>query len=195
MTRITAGRYRGRRLQTPPGDTTRPTSERVREALANALVAGGGLEGARVLDLYAGSGALGLELISRGADSLVLVEHDRLALAALRANVATLQAADVQVVGGDVRTFASSPAGRPFDFVVADPPYDVPTAELTTLFGELRSAGHLHPGADLIVERSRRSGDMIWPDPLIGVRTKKYGDTRLCYGRAPIENSTGNAQA
>ena len=190
MTRITAGRYRGRRLQTPPGDTTRPTSERVREALANALVAGGGLEGARVLDLYAGSGALGLELISRGADSLVLVEYDRLALVALRANVATLQAPDVQVVGTDVRTFASSPAGRPFDFVVADPPYDVPTAELTALFGELRAAGHLHPGADLIVERSRRSGEMIWPDPLIGVRTKKYGDTRLCYGRAPTEKDS-----
>ena len=195
MTRITAGRYRGRRLQTPPGDTTRPTSERVREALANALVAGGGLEGARVLDLYAGSGALGLELISRGADSLVLVEHDRLALVALRANVATLQAPDVQVVGSDVHTFASSPAARPFDFVVADPPYDVPTAELTAMFSDLNSAGHLHPGADLIVERSRRSGEMIWPDPLIAVRTKKYGDTRLCYGRAPIESSIGNEQA
>ena len=92
MTRITAGLYRGRRLQTPPGDTTRPTSERVREALANALVAAGGLEGARVLDLYAGSGALGLELLSRGADSLVLVEIERSALTALRANVAALQA-------------------------------------------------------------------------------------------------------
>src|ERR1700710_770077 len=114
MTRITAGRYRGRRLQTPPGSTTRPTSERVREALANALVAGGGLEGARVLDLYAGSGALGLELISRGADSLVLVENDRIALVALRANVATLKLTDVQVVAADVRTFAAASGGRPF---------------------------------------------------------------------------------
>ncbi len=185
MTRITAGVYRGRRLRTPPGDTTRPTSERVREALANALVAAGGLDGARVLDLYAGSGALGLELLSRGADSLVAVEMERNALAALRANVATLRAGDVQVVAGDVRGFAASPVGRRFDFVVADPPYDVPTADLTAVIAALSAAGHLNPGADLIVERSRRSGEMVWPDPVVGVRTKKYGDTRLCYGRSP----------
>ncbi len=185
MTRVTAGRYRGRRLQTPPGDTTRPTSERVREALANALVAAGGLEGARVLDLYAGSGALGLELVSRGAESLVAVENDRAALAALHANVATLQVPNVIVVGADVRSYASSPAGRPFDYVVADPPYDVPTANLSEIFALLATTGHLNPGADLIVERSKRSGEMDWPDPLVGIRTKKYGDTRLCYGRAP----------
>jgi 16S rRNA (guanine966-N2)-methyltransferase len=185
MTRITAGRFRGRRLQTPPGDTTRPTSERVREALANALVAGGGLEGARVLDLYAGSGALGLELVSRGADSVVLVESDRAALTALRANVALLQLTDAQVVQSDVRTFAGSPAGRPFDFVVADPPYDLPTADLAGVFAALAAAGQLNTGADLIVERNKRSGEMQWPDPLVGVRTKRYGDTMLCYGRAP----------
>jgi 16S rRNA (guanine966-N2)-methyltransferase len=185
MTRITAGRYRGRRLRTPVGETTRPTSERVREALANALVAGGGLEGARVLDLFAGSGALGLELISRGADSLVLVERDGSALTALRANVATLRIPDVQVVAADVRTFASLPAGRPFDFVVADPPYDLATDALRQIFADLAQRGHLNPGADLIVERGRRAGDMDWPDPLTGIRTKRYGDTTLCYGRAP----------
>lgn len=185
MTRITGGRFRGRRLQTPPGDTTRPTSERVREALANALVAGGGLEGARVLDLYAGSGALGLELVSRGADSVVLVESDRAALTALRANVALLELTDAQVVQGDVRSFAASPGGRPFDFVVADPPYDLPTADLAAVFAALAAGGHLISGADLIVERNKRSGEMEWPDPLVGVRTKRYGDTRLCYGRAP----------
>ena len=185
MTRITAGRFRGRRLQTPTGDVTRPTSERVREALANALVSGGGLEGARVLDLYAGSGALGLELVSRGAQSVVLVDRDRAALSALRANVAVLQLTDAQVVPGDVRAYASSPAGRPFDFVVADPPYDLPTADLTEIFGALAATGHLIPGADLIVERNKRSGEMMWPDPLVGVRTKRYGDTMLCYGRAP----------
>ncbi len=185
MTRITAGRYRGRVLRTPVGGTTRPTSERVREALANALVAGGGLQGARVLDLYAGSGALGLELLSRGADSLVAVERDRAALAALRANVQALQAADVEVVGMDVAGYASSTAGRPVDFVVADPPYDLPTADLERIFAALAAAGHLHPGADLIIERNKRSGEMTWPDPLVGVRTKRYGDTMLCYGRAP----------
>jgi len=185
MTRITAGRYRGRQLQTPVGNVTRPTSERVREALANALVAAGGLEGGRVLDLYAGSGALGLELLSRGAESLVLVEQDRAALAALRANIATLHVPNVQVVRSDVRTFAGSTAGRPFDFVIADPPYDVLTPELRHIFAALRAGGHLNPGADLVVERSRRGGDMMWPEPLLAVRTKKYGDTLLCYGRAP----------
>lgn len=185
MTRITAGRFRGRRLQTPPGITTRPTSERVREALANALVAGGGLEGARVLDLYAGSGALGMELVSRGADSVVLVDSDRAALTALRGNVALLELSDAQVVQSDVRAFAGSPSGRPFDFVVADPPYDLPTAELAEVFAALATGGHLNSGADLIVERNKRSGEMQWPDPLLGVRTKRYGDTMLCYGRAP----------
>jgi 16S rRNA (guanine966-N2)-methyltransferase len=185
MTRITAGRFRGRRLQTPSGATTRPTSERVREALANALVAGGGLEGARVLDLFAGSGALGLELVSRGAASLVLVENDRTALTALRANVASLQLPDVQVVATDVRQFAFSGGGRAFDFVVADPPYDLPTSDLTEIVAALATHGHLNPGADLIVERSRRSGAMEWPEPLSDVRTKRYGDTMLCYGRAP----------
>lgn len=185
MTRITAGLYRGRRLQTPPGQATRPTSERVREALGNALVAAGGLDGARVLDLFAGTGALGLELLSRGADSLVSVEQDRAALVSLRANVATLQVPNVMVVGADVKSWAGSPGGRRFDFVVADPPYDLPTSELVMIFGALEAGGHLNPGADLIVERSRRSGEMQWPDPLVGVRTKNYGDTRLCYGRAP----------
>lgn len=185
MTRITAGIYRGRRLQTPPGETTRPTSERVREALGNALVSAGGLDGARVLDLYAGTGALGLELISRGADSLVSVEHDRAALVALRANVAVLAVPNVMVVGADVKSWAGSPGGRRFDFVVADPPYDMPTAELGVIFAALAANGHLNPGADLIVERSKRSGEMQWPDPLVAMRTKNYGDTRLCFGRAP----------
>ncbi|SDP48245.1 16S rRNA (guanine966-N2)-methyltransferase [Nakamurella panacisegetis] len=189
MTRITAGTYRGRRLQTPPGETTRPTSERVREALANALVAAGGLNGARVLDLYAGSGALGLELLSRGADSLVAVERERSALVALRANVAALGAADAQVVAADVGAFARTPAGRGFDFVVADPPYDLPTVELGEIFAALQAGGHLNPGADLIVERSKRSGEMVWPEPLVEARTKKYGDTRLCFGRAPANRN------
>jgi len=185
MTRITAGQYRGRNLQTPAGEITRPTSERVREALGNSLVAAGGLHGARVLDLYAGTGALGLELVSCGADSLVSVEQERGALVALRANVAALAMPNVQVVAGDVRSFVRSPAGQPFDYVVADPPYDLPNADLREIFAALAAGGHLNAGADLVVERSKRSGEMDWPDPLIWVRTKNYGDTRLCYGRAP----------
>jgi 16S rRNA (guanine966-N2)-methyltransferase len=196
MTRIVGGRWGGRRLVTPAGEITRPTSEKVRAALASSLTAAGGLEGARVLDLYAGSGALGLELVSRGASSAVFVEQDRPALAALRANVATLGTASARDSSGDVPTLTVVPgdvgaftvragATGPFDVVVADPPYDLSGDALLTFFLGLHVAGLLAPHADLVLERSRKSGDPVWPEPLEGVRVKKYGDTLLCYGRAP----------
>ena len=200
MTRIVGGLWGGRRLLTPDGDTTRPTSEKVRAAMASSLTAAGGLEGARVLDLYAGSGALGLELVSRGAAAAVFVESDRAALAALRANVATLEnaasrpggrpagsaAPTLTVVPGDVATFVARAAGAgPFDVVVADPPYDLSTDGLLGVLLGLHGAGMLMPHADLILERSKRNGEPVWPEPFEGVRTRKYGDTLLCYGRAP----------
>lgn len=198
MTRIVGGRWGGRRLATPTGEVTRPTSEKVRAALASSLTAAGGLEGARVLDLYAGSGALGLELVSRGASTAVFVEQDRAALVALRANVTTLGAASTRdasaglsaptmtVVPGDVAAFtARAGATGPFDVVVADPPYDLAGDALLAVFLGLSNAGLLAPHADLVLERSRKSGDPAWPEPLEGVRVKKYGDTMLCYGRAP----------
>ena len=200
MTRIVGGLWGGRRLLTPDGDTTRPTSEKVRAAMASSLTASGGLEGARVLDLYAGSGALGLELVSRGAAAAVFVESDRAALAALRANVATLEnaasrpggrpagsaAPTLTVVPGDVAAFVARAAGAgPFDVVVADPPYDLSTDGLLGVLLGLHGAGMLMPHADLILERSKRNGEPVWPEPFDGVRTRKYGDTLLCYGRAP----------
>lgn len=209
MTRIVGGLWGGRRLLTPDGETTRPTSEKVRAALASSLTAAGGLEGAKVLDLYAGSGALGLELVSRGASSAVFVEHDRAALAALRANVATLGTATLgigtmgvgtmavgsgaaaarpalTIVPGDVAAFVVRAGDTgPFDIVVADPPYGLATDALLGVLLELHGAELLAPGADLILERSKRVGEPIWPAPLEGVRTRKYGDTLLCYGRGP----------
>lgn len=187
MTRIVAGRWGGRRLAAPKGVTTRPSSERVREALAGSLQATGGLDGARVLDLWAGTGALGLELASRGASSAVFVEKDRMALTALRANVGAFQEAlgpSLAVVAGDVRTVAPRLPG-PIDIVVADPPYDLPDADVAAVLAALVAAAVLAEHADLIVERSSRSGAVDWPDPLIGVRAKRYGDTLLCYGRGP----------
>ncbi|WP_029135389.1 RsmD family RNA methyltransferase [Nakamurella lactea] len=194
MTRIVAGHWKGRTLRTPSGGTTRPTAEKIRAALGNALQAAGALDGATVLDLYAGSGALGLELLSRGAASLVSVEKDRRALEALRANVAGLtegtsgrQAAaapgvPVEVLGADVQAALPRLAGRSFDLVVADPPYDLPAAELHAVLAALGPL--LAPGAEVVVERSARSGEPDWPAPLIAVRAKRYGDTLLCYGRA-----------
>jgi 16S rRNA (guanine966-N2)-methyltransferase len=186
VTRIVGGTWGGRRLATPPGEITRPTSEKVRAALASSLYATGGLVGARVLDLYAGSGALGIELVSRGASSAVFVERDRAALAALRQNIETVGGEGLTVLPGDVHGVVGRSAGMgPFDVVVADPPYDVDTTELLALFTGLLGNGALAAHADLIMERGRKSGEPQWPEPLEAVRSKRYGDTLLCYGRAP----------
>ena len=186
MTRIVGGDWGGRRLVTPPGETTRPTSEKVRAALASSLFATGGLVGARVLDLYAGSGALGLELVSRGASSAVFVERDRAALASLRQNVNALGGRGLTVLPGDVNGVAGRLTGSgPFDVVLADPPYDVGTDQLLAVFTGLLAAGVLAAHADLIMERGRQSGEPQWPPPLAALRSRRYGDTLLCYGRAP----------
>jgi 16S rRNA (guanine966-N2)-methyltransferase len=185
VTRVVGGAFGGRRLVTPHGDRTRPTSEKVRAALGNSLTAAGAIDGARVLDLYAGSGALAIELLSRGARSAVLVESDRAATGAIRANLAALGLDRVEVLAGDVATVAGRTFAEPFDLVVADPPYDLPTADLTAVVAALVAAGSLVPGAELAVERGVRLGEMVWPEPIVAVRTKRYGDTLLCYGRAP----------
>lgn len=185
MTRIGAGEWKGRVLRTPDGTTTRPTGAKIRAALGNALQASGALEGARVLDLFAGSGALGLELLSRGAAALVAVENDRAAVEALRRNVSELvrPPRTVEVLAMDVAVVVPRLAAGRIDVVVADPPYALPDDELVRLLEALVPV--LTPGADVIVERGVRSGEPSWPEPLEGVRAKRYGDTLLCYGRAP----------
>jgi 16S rRNA (guanine966-N2)-methyltransferase len=185
VTRIVGGRFGGRRLVTPRGEVTRPTSEKVRAAIGNALTAGGGLEGAAVLDLYAGSGALGLELLSRGAATVTLVERDRGALEAMRANVRALEvAAAVTVTPSDVAAFARLP-GPAFDIVVADPPYAVDADQLTAALADLVRGGRLRPGADLLIERAHRDGELAWPPPLRPVRSRRYGDTVVHIAAAP----------
>lgn len=189
MPRIVGGAFGGRRLVSPAGQSTRPTAEKVRAALANSLAATGGLVGARVLDLYAGSGALGLELLSRGASSAAFVERDRAALIALRANVTTLGAVGATVIASGARAFAVHRAGDagigPFDVVVADPPYDLPGDDVMAVITALHRSGVLAAHADLIVERRVSPAEPDWPPPLSAVRVKRYGDTQLCYGRAP----------
>jgi len=178
VTRIVAGTAGGRRLKVPPGDTTRPTSDRVREALFSALDAAGAVHGARVLDLYAGSGALGLEAASRGAREVVLVEAARSAAATASANVRTLGLPGVRVVVERVERFVAGPgAGGPWDLVLLDPPY----AEQDDVLGGVLAAlpPLLAPGAAVVVERSTRSGEPTWPPGLAPVRRKAYGETTL----------------
>ncbi|SEP51472.1 16S rRNA (guanine966-N2)-methyltransferase [Amycolatopsis saalfeldensis] len=181
-----AGRAGGRRLKVPPKGT-RPTSERVREALFNALDVAGELDGARVLDLYAGSGALGLEALSRGAADAWFVEADRRAADVLRGNVAdvglggTVRAAPVEAV-------VAAPAPTRFDLVLADPPYAVDAAALGRVLAALDEGGWLGEGALVVVERAARDGAPDWPAAFTPTREKRYGDTALYWA----EFDTGN---
>lgn len=151
--RIIAGQWRGRPLLAPKGDATRPTADRTREALFSMLTSRlGTFEGLRVADLFAGSGALGLEALSRGAAHCTFVEQDGAALDALRANIAKLGA-----TGADVRAqsvMALGPAAASFDLLLLDPPYG--TGAASVALDRLRRLGWLAPGALVSVETEKR---------------------------------------
>ncbi|WDZ87413.1 16S rRNA (guanine(966)-N(2))-methyltransferase RsmD [Micromonospora cathayae] len=185
MTRIVAGTLGGRRIAAPPGAGTRPTSDRVREALFSAVEASLELAGSRVADLYAGSGAVGLEAVSRGAAHALLVESDPRAARVIRENVATLRAAPAaRLVTGKVSTvLAAGPEGDPYDLVFADPPYAVPAQEVTALLAALVDGGWLAPDALVVIERATRSGPVEWVEGVTGERSRRYGETTLWYGR------------
>lgn len=190
MVRIVAGAAGGRRLRVPPGAGVRPTADRVKEALFSSLQPV--LPGARVLDLYAGSGALGLEARSRGAARVTAVETDPAALRVLRHNVATVGLAGVAVVAGDVRrVLAGAPPGSPFDLALLDPPYRTGTAELTAVLAAL--VGHLAPGATVVLERDARAGRVPWPPDLLPTGTRRYGDTAVHRARAGATGAAGQA--
>ncbi|MFC5995240.1 16S rRNA (guanine(966)-N(2))-methyltransferase RsmD [Pseudonocardia hispaniensis] len=175
--RIIAGLAGGRRLEVPARGT-RPTPDRVREALFSALEAGPGLAGAAVLDLCAGSGALGLEALSRGAAAALFVESDRRAAAVLRRNVAALGLGGV-VRAAPAATVLAGTADRGYDIVLVDPPYAVGDDEVATWLVLADRGGWLAPEATVVVERDVRSGPFAWPEPLRGVRERHYGDTAL----------------
>ncbi len=186
--RITGGTLRSRTLRAPRGSSTRPTTDRVREALFGILASAGALEGANVADLYAGTGALGIEAISRGARRATLVESARPALAALRANVEALGVLDhVHVVPGDVGACAPRIASDgPFDLVLADPPWaDVDSGEVATALASLARPGVLAPDATLVLEHASRSRA---PDIAGFARgdTRRYGDTALTFYKPAI---------
>ncbi|WP_114559022.1 16S rRNA (guanine(966)-N(2))-methyltransferase RsmD [Desertihabitans aurantiacus] len=185
MSRIIAGSRRGQRLDTPAGERTRPTTDRVREAFFSALASWAGtadapverwFAGLRFADLYAGSGAVGLEAASRGADAVLLVEAERAVAAVTQANVRRL-GLPARVQTAKVERLLAAPAPEPFDVVWLDPPYAV---EAATLDVQLRAVvvGWLAPDGVVVVERGRRSPDPDWPE---GMETwsRRYGETVL----------------
>ncbi|ROR92177.1 16S rRNA (guanine(966)-N(2))-methyltransferase RsmD [Nocardioides aurantiacus] len=185
MTRLIGGAAGGRRLRTPPGSGTRPTSDRVREAMFSSLESAlGSLEGLRVLDLYAGSGALGLEAVSRGAQVLTSVESDRRTARLVQDNARELGFAMVEVVALPVARFLAQQPRAAYDLVLVDPPYAVAEVELGQVLHLLTSHGWLDADAVLVVERSARSPEPAWPPGWGSERRKDYGETTLWYVRA-----------
>jgi 16S rRNA (guanine966-N2)-methyltransferase len=185
VTRIIGGAAGGRRLATPRGSHTRPTSDRVREALFSAIESWcGSLHGLRFLDLYAGSGAVGLEAWSRGAGVVTLVESDRRVAALIGANARTLGFAKADVVAASVAaTLARSPVA-PYDVVFTDPPYPLDDAAVAADLAALAAHDWLVPGALVVVERSSRSAEPTWPAGFSDTRSRRYGETTLWYGHA-----------
>ncbi len=165
--------------QQKSGRGTRPTTDRVREALFNVLQARMEFAGIGVLDLYAGSGALGLEALSRGAGSVLFVEADPRAVAVIEQNVATLGARGVAVRRGSVSAVLAAGAARPVDLVLADPPYEVDDAQVAEVVTMLGTAGWTAPGTVAVVERPASGREIDWPDAWSVWKSRRYGDTRI----------------
>jgi len=205
VARVIAGEAGGRRLAVPDGRDTRPTSDRAREGLFSTIVSMlGSLAGARVLDLYAGSGAVGLEALSRGADHVLLVEQGSRATRVIRENIeaiglpgAVLAADRVERVlargpapaGGQDRPAPAGgqdrPEGGQYDVVFADPPYALADTAVSQVLSLLADQGWLAPSALVIVERATRSGPVSWPDGFVPDRTRRYGEATFWYGLGP----------
>ena len=186
MTRVIAGSARGRRLVVPSGRGTRPTADRAREALFSTLEAlTGSLAGSRVLDLYAGSGAIGLEACSRGAAAALLVESDPGAERAIRANIEAVGLAGVTVQRTRVeRLVAGTAVGDTYDIAVLDPPYDLEDDALRAVLGDALAHGWLARHAVVAVERATRGGPWTWPPGFEAERSRTYGEATLWYGHA-----------
>jgi 16S rRNA (guanine966-N2)-methyltransferase len=184
MTRVIAGEAGGRRLAVPPGTTTRPTSDRAREGLFASLLSElGTFEGRRVLDLYAGSGAIGLEALSRGAERVLLVESDPRAAAVIKANITAVAIPGATVATDRVERLLTHPPDNPsrYDLVIADPPYAL-TDELVTRVLTLLQGGWLTDGALVVTERATRSGPLDWPPGYLPSKSRRYGEATFWYG-------------
>jgi 16S rRNA (guanine966-N2)-methyltransferase len=174
--RIIAGQLKGRRLQGPKGAGVRPTSDSLRETLFNVL--GPTLDGARVLDGFAGTGAIGLEALSRGAAHVTFVERDRRELPVLKANIAACGADTAcMIVPGDFASFAADETSATFDLVVLDPPYDMADLEATIAL----AASLVAPAGRLVLEHSRRRGSPETVSGVIRTRVLAAGDSALSF--------------
>jgi 16S rRNA (guanine966-N2)-methyltransferase len=216
VARVIAGEAGGRRLAVPGGRDTRPTSDRAREGLFATIASMlGSLDGARVLDLYAGSGAVGLEALSRGAEHVLLVEHGARAARVIRENIEAIGLPGAVLTADRVeRVLARGPAparaqdapagaqdapdeaqddteGGRYDVVFADPPYALADAAVSQVLSLLAGQGWLAPGALVIVERATRSGPVNWPDGFVPDRARRYGEATFWYGLASASDREG----
>jgi 16S rRNA (guanine(966)-N(2))-methyltransferase RsmD len=178
VTRIIGGVAGGRRIAVPPRGT-RPTTDRVRESLFNILTARRDLTELSVLDLYAGSGALGLEALSRGAASVLFVESDHRAAAVLARNIETLGLTGATLRRGPVTAVLAAGTAGPVEVVLADPPYDIEAKEIEAVLAALTAHGWAVAGTVVVMERASRSAPLNWPAGWYPWQWRVYGDTRL----------------
>lgn len=183
--RVIGGQWKGHRLVAPPGSGTRPTTDRVREAVFSSVFSLiGDLEGLAVIDLYAGSGALGIEALSRGAAHVTFVERDRRALSTVRANLASMDVEQHRwrLVPTDASRLATAPPGAPVALLFADPPYTIEPAEEWQVLEALGSSGWLGPGCIVVYEH--RADATAPPSPgFVLISQKRYGDTGVTFAR------------
>ena len=187
MTRIIGGSAGGRRLQVPRGELTRPTADRVREALFSALQSRlGSFQGIAFLDLYAGSGAVGLEAWSRGAEAVTLVEQDRRTASLITANARSIGCLAAEVVCSSVARHLADRPATAYDVVFLDPPYALPADDVVADLVALVERGWLADEALVVVERSTRDSSrgrgVQWPAGYDPGRLRSYGETSLSFG-------------
>lgn len=204
MSRIISGAAGGVRLASVPGDNTRPTTDRVKESLFSKLESYDIIRGARVLDAFGGSGALGCEALSRGAASVTLLDTYPKAVAVIRKNVAAVEKAmgrngsgsssatgsAARVQQSQALTYVKSASG-PWDLVFVDPPYATPNEQVTELLEALTPK--LAEGAVVVVERSSRDAEPVWGEGLYCFSTRQHGETVLYYVEPDeVEEQTGD---
>lgn len=182
MTRLIAGVAGGRRISVPEGRDTRPTADRAREGLFSTVQALlGTLDDARVIDFYAGSGAVGLEALSRGAAHALIVESNAKAAKVIRENITTLKLPGAELVVDRVERVVAQRPAEPYDFVFIDPPYGVEDEVIVEVLEALRDNGWLAVDALIAVERGKRGKAVAWPDGFIVERERKYGEAVIYY--------------